>query len=371
MKKISLITASLLITSNLLAQDSIDSAFKAGTISGDITLHGEKQNNSGATKDSGFTSGSIGLGYETGSYNGFKAAFGFRGSHDFSEEEDGDYSNDETTKTIFHTANISYANEYANLTLGRQEVDLEWMGDFHEAAILGITAIPNTALTFGYTQRIGVADADAPLEDFADFGDTNDGKKIDYAAVIDAKYEGVKNLVVNPYYYKADNLASWYGLKLDYDVDLFGITAHASKSNEDVAGTKDGQIYHLEGRTSFSGLGLNLGYIATDKDGGAGSMPSLGDNISPFEDGNQVYETDAKTIYLGLGYEIAGVELGALYGETKYLNANDKEKEKELNLTLDYGITESLSAGVLFADVNAQDNDDDYNKILLTLEYSF
>ncbi len=139
----------------------------------------------------------------------------------------------------------------------------------------------------------------------------------------------MKNLVVNPYYYKADNLAKWYGLKLDYDVDLFGITAHGAKSNEDVAGTKDGQIFHLEGRTSFSALALNLGYISADKDGGAGSMDLVGDNINPFEDGNQVYKTDADTIYLGLGYEIAGVELGALYGETKYLNANVKRKKKK------------------------------------------
>ena len=362
MKKISIIVASLLLASNLSAEDNITTAIKAGTVSGDVTLYGEKQNNSGSNKDAGFTSGSIGLNYETGSLNGFKAAVGFRGNHDFSEEEDGDYSNDETTKTIFHTANISYANEYANFKLGRQEIDLEWMEDFHEAGVLGITAIPNTTVVLGLTQRIAVADADAPLENFHDFGED-----IDYAAVIDAKYEGVKGLVVNPYYYKADNLAKWYGLKLDYDTEMFGITTHGAKSNEDVTGTKDGQILHFEGRTSFAGLGLNLGYISTDNDGGAGSMAELGDHINPLEDGNQVYETDADTAYLGLAYEVSGVELGALYGQTKYSG----DKENELNLMADYGITDNLAIGALFVDVDAQDSNDDYNKITLTVEYSF
>jgi len=361
MKKISLVAASLLLVNNLSAS-SIDEAFKAGSVSGDITLYGEKQNNSGNTKDAGFTNGSFGLSYETGDFHGFKAAVGFRGNHDFSEVEDGDYSNDETTKTIFHTANISYANEYASFSVGRQEIDLEWLGDFHESAVLGITAIPDTTVVLGLTNRIAVADADAPLENFKDLG-----ANVDYAAVIDAKYEGIKNLVVNPYYYDADNLANWYGLKVDYDTDLFGATIHGAASSEDVSGTKDGDILHVEGRLNVAGFGLSLGHISTDKSGAVGSMEALGENINPLEDGNQVYAADADTTYFGVGYEVSGVELAALYGQTDYAN-ND---ENELNLTADYGITDNLSVGALFVDVDAEDSNDDYNKVSLTIAYSF
>ena len=361
MKLLHLTAASLLLSSSMFANDSIDASIKNGTVSGDVTLYAEKTDKKGNTPDEGFTSGSIGLGYETADFNGFKASVGFRGNHDFSEVEDGDYGN-EDTKALVHTANISYGNDVANLTVGRQEVDLEWMGDFHEAAMLGITAIPNTEITLGYTKRVAVADADAQLEAFEE---VNDDKG---AYVLDVKYEGIKGLVLNPYYYDANNTASWYGLKADYDVDTFGVTGHIAASNEDVAGADDGQIMHLEARTSIAGLGLNAGYITTDKDAGIGSMEAAaGDNINPFEEGNQVYEADADTTYLGLSYEVAGLELGSIYGQTKYA----QDKEKELNITADYSITDNLSTGLLFVDVNAQDSGDDYNKIAATLAYSF
>jgi len=350
--------SSLLLSSSVFA-DSINTSIKNGTITGDATLYAEQINNQ-TGNDTGFTSGSIGLGYESADFNGFKVSLGFRGNHNLSEVEDGDYG--ETDKTILHTANISYSNELANLTLGRQEVDLEWMGDFHETAILGITAITDTNITLGYTRRFAVADADAALEKF-DKVNENKG-----AYVLDVKYEGVKNLVLNPYYYEAQDVASWYGLKADYHADVFDVTGHIATSNEDVAGADDGQVMHFEARTSIAGLGLNAGYVKTDKDAGIGSMEATGgDNINPFEDGNQVYAADAKTTYLGLSYELAGVELASIYGQTKYA----QDKEKELNITADYGITDNLSTGLLFVNIDAQNSTDDYNKVTATLAYSF
>ena len=116
-------------------------------------------------------------------------------------------------------------------------------------------------------------------------------------------------------------------------------------------------------------IGLNGGYIKTDKDGGSGSMTAVGDNISPFEDGNQVYGTDAKTTYGSVGYTIGAVALGALYGETKYGVNNDKEEE--LDLTAEYTISESLTASLVYADINAEDSTTDYNKVLASVEYTF
>ncbi|QKF81277.1 Opr family porin [Halarcobacter ebronensis] len=371
MKKISLaMAASLLLAGNAVAENSFEKAFKDGTVSGDITLHAERQNNSGSNKDAGFSMGSVNLGFETAQLNGFKLTFGFRGNHDFSEVEDGDFESlgevSEQTDALLHTATISYTNQYFNLSVGRQEVDLEWLSDYHEAAVLGITAIPDTTVVFGVTRRIAIADEDAALDNFHDFGKNDSGEDIDFAAVLDVKYEGIEGLVLNPYFYDADNLAKWYGLKVDYDTDLFGVTLHGAQSDIENL-SEDGEIYHLEGRLNLANVGLKLGYISTDKDQGAGYMDSLGDNISPFEDGNQVYEADADTTYFSLGYEIAGVELGALYGKTEY----GSNEEKELNLTVDYNITESISLGALYVDVNAQDSDDDYNRFGLTLQYTF
>ena len=85
---------------------------------------------------------------------------------------------------------------------------------------------------------------------------------------------------------------------------------------------------------------------------------------------NYVYEIDAKTIYGSLGYTIADIELGALYGQTKF---ERDYKEKELNLTVAYSFTDSLEASVLYADIKADKDygDLDYNKILASVEYSF
>ena len=141
------------------------------------------------------------------------------------------------------------------------------------------------------------------------------------------------------------------------------------KSGEDTQ--DDGSIGHLEFNTTLSGISAALGYIKTDKDVGAGSMLAAeGDNISPFEDGNYVYAADAKTMYGSLGYTIADVEFGALYGETEF---EQDFKEKELNLTVGYPFTESLAASILYGDVTADKDygDVDYNKVLASVEYTF
>lgn len=362
MKKTSIVISSLLLSSSLLAQNSFDEAVKSGTLSGDVTLYGERHNNSGDDLDSGYTMGSIGLGYETGDFYGFKAEVGFRGNHNFSEVEENDYADGTEPRALLHTANLSYTNEYFGLKIGRQEIDLEWMSDFHESAVLSITAIPDTTIILGGTRRGATADNDGALESFSRFYTNENGY------VLDAKYEGIKGLVINPYYYDADKLAKWYGLKVDYDTEFFGVTAHTAES-ELANSPEDGEIFHLEGRLNFEGLGIGLGYITTDDDQGVGRMNTFGDNINPFEEGNSVFEAGANTSYLNLNYEIAGVKLGAIYGETKY-NSN---KDKEFNFTLDYSITKNLSLGLLFADINVENKveDSDYKIHSLTLEYSF
>lgn len=368
----SLVALSCLLASSLSADVSTDlkEAFANGKISGDIVLYGEQQNNSGSNPDAGFTMGSVGLGYETADFNGFKAALGFRGNHEFSEVEDNDYDNADQPSAILHTANISYANKYVTLTLGRQEMDLEWMGDFHEAYVGVITAIPDTTITIAHSDRVAVADADGALEKFHEFSSDNG------INVFDVKYEGIEGLALNAYYYNAQDVVDWYGAKVDYDKDMFGGTLHYTTSNEDVANAEDGSILAAEVRGNFSSVALTLGYITTDKDGGIGgmnqnnydgSMATAGDNINPFEDGNQVYQADADTYYFSVGYEIKSLTLSALYGSTDY----GSDSEDELNIAAEYGITDELSVGAVFVNVNAENSDDDYNRFSFTASYAF
>jgi len=364
-RKSSFIVASLLLGVGLQADSTtLSNAFKNGEVNGDLHFYMENINNAGTTLDSGFSVGSVGLSYETDSYNGFKANMAFRANHNFSEVENGDYDpTNENTQAIMSVANISYENDMFALILGRQAIDLEWMTDFHEAYVGVLKAIPDTTVVVGHTVRMtGDSDYDGALLKFQKVNGNNG------ASVVDAKYTGFANTVLNGYYYYANNLASWYGLGINYDTDMYGFTAKYTASSEKVNGVADGSIAQLEARGSFKGFDVNAGYITTDSKGGIGSMSTLGDNINPFEEGNQVYSANADTYYLGVSYEINKVTLGALYGDTSIAN----QDEKELNLLAGYSFSKALSANVAYININTDVvGSAEYNKVYATVSYAF
>lgn len=363
-KKISLVACGLILSSSMVfGAETIDSAFKEGKVSGSLGLYGEKYDYKGGDEDTGFGNGQATVGFETASFYGLSAKAEFKGNLDLGEVSNGDRETGAPfeNNSLMTEAYIKYSMEGLSISAGRQAVDLEWLGDYHEAVVAAITAIPDTTVVLGYTQRKAESGIDLS-EDFHEFN----GNKGAY--VIDVKYAGLEGVEFNPYAYSAPDVADWYGLKTTFTADMFGAVAHYAISGEDTQ--DDGSIGHLELNTTLAGVSAAVGYIKTDKDVGAGSMLAAeGDNISPFEDGNQVYEADARTVYGSLGYTIADLELGALYGQTTYGAADDKEKE--LNLTASYPITESLAASILYGDVTAELSDDDYNKVLASVEYTF
>ena len=135
--------------------------------------------------------------------------------------------------SLMTEAYIKYAMEGFALTAGRQAVDLEWLGDYHEAVVAAITAIPDTTVVLGYTQRKAESGIDLS-EDFHEFN----GNKGAY--VIDVKYAGLEGIEFNPYAYSAPDVADWYGLKTTFTADMFGAVAHYAISSEDTQ--DDGSI---------------------------------------------------------------------------------------------------------------------------------
>lgn len=377
MKKVSLVACALLLSSSMaFGADTIDSAFKGGKASGSLALYGEKHDLKDGGVDSGYGNGNATVAYETASFYGFTAKAEFKGNLSLGEVENGDRDGLDTSafanNSLMTEAYVKYTNDAFFLSAGRQAIDLEWLGDYNESVVAGITAIPDTVIVLGYTDRQAESGIDAS-EDFEEI--TEKG-----AYVADVKYSGLKGVEFNPYAYSAPDAVDFYGLKTTFTADYFGVIAHYAASSVDnsLAGTfdtngnliDDGSIGHLELNTTIKDLTAAVGYIKTDKDAGVGLMDSYGDNISPFDTGNNTYAADAKTVYGSLGYTIADVELGALYGETKF---GTDFKEKELNLTVGYPITESLATSVLYGDVNADeangDSDDKY--VLASVEYTF
>jgi len=362
---ISLVACGLLLSSSMaFGADTIDSAFKGGKASGSVALYGQKHDNKNGNLDSGFGNGNATVAYETASFYGFTAKAEFKGNLSLGELEKGDRdgaaSSAFANNSLMTEAYVKYTNDAFFLSAGRQAIDLEWLGDYNESVVAGITAIPDTVIVVGYTDRKAESGIDLS-EDFHEV--TKKG-----AYVLDVKYAGFEGLEFNPYAYSAPDVADFYGLKTTFTADMFGGIAHYAASSEDTQA--DGSIGHVELNTTVEDFTAAVGYIKTDKDVGAGSMSAYGDNISPFDTGLNTYSADAKTVYGSLGYTIASIELGALYGETKF---GTDFKEKELNLTAGYPITESLATSVLYGEVNADEanGESDDNYVLASVEYTF
>lgn len=268
MKKIytSIVAAAVLSTGAFAESNTIKDAFANGKVSGDITLYSEYTSASGTNVDSSYTNSSIGLNYETDSFNGFKAALGGRTNHLFTEKEEGNYDGGEDDpEAVLTTANISYATDKAALIVGRQEIDLEWITDYHEAVVGVLSYVPDTTIVVGHTTRKMEADQDAALQKMSHIKDLSGVNSNNGASVIDVKYEGIADTVINPYFMNAQDFFSAYGLKVTTTVANVDLTAHYAKTSEDVAGTEDGFIGHIELGTTVGPVSLAAGYITTGK----------------------------------------------------------------------------------------------------------
>jgi hypothetical protein len=356
--KVSLVAAALLANSALFAEStSLADALKNGVVSGEFSVYA--QNAFQDPKDEGFALGSFNLGYSTDSFYGVKLSVGSRANHAFWESNASAY--DSSVKAVLHTANLAYSHQYFDVVLGRQEINLNWASDFHEALVGVIKAVPDTAIVVGYTQRKAEVDYDAPLAGFGKLGE-------DGAFVVDAKWSGIEGLAVNPFVYFVPDVATWFGARADYDKTIgdfsLGGTAQYTQSIEDDKNKEDGSFLHLEARVAFAGLSAKLGFALTGKDGGVGSINAAGDNVNPFEDGEQLLKADATTIYFGASYNFSGFEVSGLYGLTDA--GNDIN---EFDLLVGYNLNDALAlqGGVVYVDKG----DDDTTTAKLGAIYKF
>lgn len=374
MKKLSLVITTFLLSNTAFAE-SIDEAFKNGKVSGALSIYGKNIESDNEIeykvgkpeKRAGYLNGNAAIGYETDSFYGFSAKAEFMGNVDLGEVHNGDRDTEAApfeNNALMTEAYLKYANDFLFIKAGRQALDLEWLDYYHEAVIAGITAIPDTSITLGWTKRR----SESTAEMSEDFWKINENKGV---YVADVKYAGFEFVELNPYFYEAPDLANWYGLKTTFNNDYFNLVAHYAQGNTDKkVDLEDESIAHIELNTELEGFTASIGYIKTDKDGGAVIMATAGDHISPFEDGNYHYDIDARTTYGGLGYTISDFTFGALYGKTKY--GEEDFKEKEANIFVEYSINDSLNASFLYVNVNTNNSEDtDYDKYIAAIEYNF
>ncbi len=342
---------------------SLEDAFAKGKVSGEIGGYITSANNGGATPDTAYSLGSVALNYETASLNGFKASLGFMASTKI-DSKNGGYG-DGTPKSIMNIANVSYTSDAFTVIAGKQAIDLEWISDYHEAVVGVVSAIPNTTIILGHTERINTSANDGALEEFHVSG-TEKGVN-----VLDVTYEIDKTTKVGAYYMDAPDVFSAIGAKVEGEVSGLGVVAKYAKSSEDTI--KDGSIMALDFKYKVGEIVLNGGYIKAGKDTGNGNLDALGDNINLLDTGNQVYKTDAKTLYVGASTTVAEFELGGIYGTTSYDNAGASEDESELNLTASWEckFVKNLKVSVLYANISAETAASDSSYYSAQLAYSF
>lgn len=352
-KYISAGVASLIIGLSLNAQTINEN------MSADVELGFLNKQYDSPSDDKNFSTGIVNLTLENKFNDELKVNLGFRTNQKL-YQTDNYYDDTHKETSILYDGNITYENDLVNVIVGRQLIDMEWLGYIHEAALATLKTIPDTLVTVGYTSRISFTDEDEIGTFNKDFGDAG-------AYIFNTNYQGIKDTSAELFYFDAPDLFNAYGLKLDYTNSVFGLTGRYAQTNEQNSNV-DGDVYHFEGRYTISDLNLKAGYLVTDKDGGAGSLRKLGGNLVPFfEEGYQIYEVDAKTAYFGADYIFNDLELIALYGQTDYRNNH----ADELNLKINYPITSKLTLSPVYANINSNESSYDYDIFKTYITYKF
>lgn len=371
MKKIylSLAVVGLLAAQNMMA-DTLEKAFKSGTIEGELGVYGQSQDPKASDKN-GFSGGHIMLNYETQSFYNFSVGLGAWANTIFDDKASGDYDgNTIANKAIFRQAFIKYEDgELLKVVAGRQEVDFQWMTDFIEGARVDIGYIDNVTMTLLWAKRQAVVDVD----EVGNFEDMNAHKGVFMA---DVKYTPFSWLEFNPFYYHAEDKFKAPGMKTTLTFEpmdeLKTTTALTyTKGNSEIEGTPDGAVTQFEQGFEFLGAKLALGYIKVDKDGTA-DLNAYGDQM-PFEEAQNTLSPDARTPYISVSYEIDKLKLETIYGRTKYYDADADAKlvEKEFNIKATYEVLKDLEASLMYVNVKNDDDSQSYNAIKAGVNYKF
>ena len=396
------LSVALLGSVSAFAADSLQDALKGGKVSGDVAVTYETRNikekdaNPNLDKiyyqDTAYSVGSIGLNYETGSFYGFSANVGMRAYGKLWEDDKKSttwHGTGDASERFYedgHNRSVDLANAYLAYTLkdvmtvkvGRQTVSTEWLTKYIDGVTAIVTPVKNLELEMIYAQNIGRIYA----RDYRPMKEINDNDGIYKLGATYTIVDGVKAKV---YGMIAPDSHDIYGGKVSADLKAgdvgYGGLVHYAKSDEDKdkhKGNEDGKVLELVGYASYAGYKGTLGYVKTGKKAGWGSMANYGDTVVQFEEGDAMYERDARTLYGMISKSFFDVSLTALYGQTKYRMpaADSKEyKSNELSFWASYNFTKNLSADLGYSYINTSDNDTnklpDLNQVNLTLTYKF
>lgn len=283
------------------------------------------------------------------------------------------YNTDMSTNAILYQGFIGYTSEYFDLSAGREELDLEWVNDYVEGARFAIK-IPQGGTTINayWFYRQAIADNN-------EISQFEDGK-IGHTIIAGIENNSWEPLAIEAYFVNVDSATKyateeplpsfngmWLGANLSFgseDLVLSNTSVKYTYLHSKMADWLDAHFLQVEEDLLFNvakshNLGLKVGVMKvfnkkSDLENGVVSLNALGDQ-RPLDKGDAyLYNSNALTAYVGLGYNFADyLDIGLIYGNTSGINGNINggvEKIKpinaiELNVSGGY---EGLEAGISY-----------------------
>ena len=360
-KKFSPIAA---LASAAFAGDSLDQAFKDGKFSGDLSAFSETRHVNNGEKsiyynNTSYVVGSVSLNYETAPFYDFKLVTGFRAAAPFWQRHKNLrtlHGKGDSTERIYENDRVLLSNLYLEYSafdtvvkIGRQEMVTDWIGRYNDGVRITNNSISNLTIDALWTRAQGRA----TNKEMWGFTDRNK----DHGGVfnVGATYKFDGGFSAKAYVLHANDVFTGVGGKVMFDGQInddwgAGGMIHYAQSDEKKI-KDDGKMFEATAYAKFQDHKLTLGYAKSGKAIGWGSLNLTGDHIVPFEEGDVMYERDARTIYGMLSTSIEKLSLTGLLGTTSYrLKGGDdtRYRQSEFSAWLSYPITQSLKAMLIY-----------------------
>ncbi len=378
----------------LLAQDiatNLEEALTKGNTTGHIALYGHYKTLQGGSKvtntkgesknSSGLLTPSASILYESVPLSFINVGMGAWANTSAWENVEGDYDgaygNGEGNIKRRNIVHQLYAQAKhpgrGFIKIGRQDVDLEWVTDYIQGAVLQATPMNSLTFTALYANRQATIDVD---EVSRKFGEMN-GKDGVYGLDISYKINGM--ITINPYYYYAKSFMQIPGIKAVFDIRnktlASSTTLHYALGVLDSAIGEDGYFMNIEEKISlYQHINLGAGLYKTSKDGGSGAIQSFGDHII-MEEGNHIFDINANTFYGFAEYEYNKAHFAAYFAHTKYDSLvaflRDSQTESELDIVFNAELFKNLEAGLVYVRVGNSVKSESYNMLKMLFAYNF
>jgi hypothetical protein len=353
MKKIFTLAA---ISSGLLFANSINYALTHGKTKAKLSFYFENYNFKNK-KDSGYGMYSLLLKYSTKKFDSFKINVGLQANEEIYEKYPNDFN--DPTKAVLNVLNLTYKNSNFSFVVGRKKEKYQWIHGYQQEAKAIFYPIKGCSFTILHTFKHSRDNIKDPIKPFKDIN----GKHGLNMVQIDEKTSGFD---AKAFFYDAPSLANWFGMKINSK--YFDATYSQSDEKTD---KPDGKYLDLEGKYSINPLSVKIGYLQTGKDGGLGSMTIARDvynSLNPLEEGFEVFEKDAKTLYGSVKYAFnEKLNFVFKYGHIKFENQKAREEDLYLNYKPAKNLKVSLCADSYRSDVSLYDE----NALKGQIIYSF